>query len=72
MPAQGTPDSLIFRVNFGACCDMPRLRSTRPVENMPALRLDIAAMIRIAWIAALIQSRPSALNTVTKGLIPGL
>ena len=32
MPAHGTPWLLIFRVKAGACFDMPRLRSTRPVE----------------------------------------
>ena len=32
MPAHGTPELLIFSVNCGACLDMPRLRSTRPVE----------------------------------------
>ena len=32
MPAYGTPDLLILRVNFGAWSLIPRLRSTRPVE----------------------------------------
>ena len=47
MPAQGTPDLLIFRVKPGACLDTPRLRSTRPVEYRPEFRLDMAATMRI-------------------------
>ena len=41
MPAHGTPELLIFSVKAGACLDMPRLRSTRPVEYRPAFRLDM-------------------------------
>ena len=72
MPAHGTPDLLIFRVKPGACLDMPRLRRTRPVEYSPEFRLDIAATMRIAWIAAPIQSRPIRSKTVTNGLMPDL
>ena len=72
MPAHGTPWLLIFRVNAGACLDMPRLRSTRPVEYRPEFRLDIAAMISTTWIRSAIQVRPSRPNTVTNGLVPDL
>lgn len=41
MPAHGTPDLLILRVNAGACLDTPRLRSTRPVELSPELRPQV-------------------------------
>ena len=72
MPAHGTPDSLIFRQKVGACLDMPRLRSTRPVEYRPAFRLDRAATISTSWIMALIQARPIRSKTVTNGLVPDL
>src|SRR3954453_850051 len=67
MPAQGTPELLILRVNPGACLDIPRLRSTRPVEYNPAFRLDRAAMMSTTWIAVVIQVRPSRSKTVTNG-----
>jgi hypothetical protein len=50
---------------------MPRLRSTRPVENRPEFRLDIAATINTPWTRASIHDNPIAPNTVTNGLIPG-
>ena len=72
MPAHGTPDPLILSVNAGACFDMPRLRSTRPVEYSPEFRLDMAATIRTAWITSPIQFRPMRPNTETNGLVPAL
>ena len=72
MPAHGTPDLLILRVNAGACLDMPRLRSTRPVEYRPELRLDMAATMSTAWIRSPIQLRPIRPKTVTNGLVPAL
>src|SRR4051794_38787990 len=72
MPAHGTPEALILRVNFGACLDMPRLRRIRPVEYKPEFRLDRAATMSTAWISDAIQSKPIRLNTVTNGLMPAL
>ena len=73
MPAHGTPWALIFSVNCGACLDMPRLRSTRPVEYRPEFRLDIAAMISTTWISVgSSRSGPTGSKTVTNGLVPDL
>lgn len=70
IPAHGTPWVLIRSVNAGACFDIPRLRSTRPVEYSPELREDIAAMINTACTRVPIQPNPSRSKTVTNGLVP--
>src|SRR4051794_27821464 len=70
MPANGTPRFVILAVNFGALPFKDVDRRMRPVEYMPALRLDNAAVNTTKFMMSPAAGTPMLEKNVTNGLVP--